>query len=28
LNAQVEIQNMTVAAVAHAWLVQNGFLSS
>ena len=28
LNAMVEIQNMTVADVAHAWLVQNGFLSS
>jgi osmoprotectant transport system substrate-binding protein len=28
LNAQVEIQNMTVANVAHTWLVQNGFLSS
>ncbi|MGA7989288.1 MAG: glycine betaine ABC transporter substrate-binding protein [Candidatus Dormiibacterota bacterium] len=28
LNAQVEIQNMTVADVAHTWLVQNGFLSS
>ena len=28
LNAMVEIQNMTYADVAHAWLVQNGFLSS
>jgi osmoprotectant transport system substrate-binding protein len=28
LNADVEIQGMTVEAVAHAWLVQNGFLSS
>ncbi|HVC04234.1 MAG TPA: glycine betaine ABC transporter substrate-binding protein [Candidatus Acidoferrales bacterium] len=28
LNAMVEIQNMTVADVAHTWLVQNGFLSS
>jgi len=28
LNAQVEIQNKTVEDVAHAWLVQNGFLSS
>jgi osmoprotectant transport system substrate-binding protein len=28
LNAMVEIQNMTVANVAHAWLVQNGFLTS
>lgn len=28
LNAMVEIQNQTVASVAHAWLVQNGFLSS
>lgn len=28
LNADVEIQNMTVADVAHTWLVQNGFLSS
>ena len=28
LNAMVEIQNMTVANVAHTWLVQNGFLSS
>jgi osmoprotectant transport system substrate-binding protein len=28
LNAMVEIQNQTVETVAHAWLVQNGFLSS
>jgi osmoprotectant transport system substrate-binding protein len=28
LNAMVEIQNQTVASVAHTWLVQNGFLSS
>jgi osmoprotectant transport system substrate-binding protein len=28
LNAMVEIDNQTVASVAHAWLVQNGFLSS
>jgi osmoprotectant transport system substrate-binding protein len=28
LNAMVEIQQMTVANVAHTWLVQNGFLSS
>ena len=28
LNAMVEIQNQTVADVAHAWLVQNGFLTS
>ena len=28
LNAMVEIQNQTVANVAHTWLVQNGFLSS
>ncbi|MBV8446117.1 MAG: hypothetical protein JOZ92_09395 [Candidatus Dormibacteraeota bacterium] len=28
LNAMVEVQNMKVSDVAHAWLVQNGFLSS
>jgi len=28
LNAMVEIQNQTVAAVAQSWLQQNGFLSS
>jgi osmoprotectant transport system substrate-binding protein len=28
LNAMVEIQNQTVASVAHTWLVQNGFLTS
>ncbi|MFN2581171.1 MAG: glycine betaine ABC transporter substrate-binding protein [Candidatus Dormibacteria bacterium] len=28
LNAQVDIQNMKASDVAHAWLVQNGFLSS
>ena len=28
LNAMVEVQGQTVTAVAHAWLVQNGFLSS
>ena len=28
LNEMVEIQNQTVANVAHTWLVQNGFLSS
>jgi osmoprotectant transport system substrate-binding protein len=28
LNEMVEIQNMTVATVAHTWLVQNGVLSS
>jgi osmoprotectant transport system substrate-binding protein len=28
LNAMVEVQNQTVASVAHTWLVQNGFLSS
>ena len=28
LNAMVEIQNQKVSDVAHAWLVQNGFLSS
>lgn len=28
LNAMVEIQSQTVENVAHAWLVQNGFLSS
>lgn len=28
LNAMVEIQNMKVGDVAHAWLVQNGFLTS
>lgn len=28
LNAMVEVQNMKYQDVAHAWLVQNGFLSS
>ena len=28
LNAMVEVQNMKVSDVAHAWLVQNGFLTS
>jgi osmoprotectant transport system substrate-binding protein len=28
LNAMVEVQSMTVANVAHTWLVQNGFLTS
>jgi glycine betaine/choline ABC-type transport system substrate-binding protein len=28
LNEMVEIQNMTVATVAHTWLVQNGVLTS
>ena len=28
LNAQVDLQSMKASDVAHAWLVQNGFLSS
>jgi osmoprotectant transport system substrate-binding protein len=28
LNAMVEVQNQTVASVAHTWLLQNGFVSS
>ena len=28
LDAMVEVQNMKYSDVAHAWLVQNGFLSS
>jgi osmoprotectant transport system substrate-binding protein len=28
LNAMVEVQNMKVSDVAHAWLLQNGFLTS